>query len=110
LLWMIRFLLDGAEEPQAEAARMPQTDGTGDGRSKPQPYHLPPTVTNERTLARLPSRDMHRYPLRRAHELDGDVPINPAPQQLATDLIDYRLPFALLGTPKMMTGRYERSH
>ncbi len=84
---------------------MPQANGTGDGHSKPQPDHLPSTVTDERAPVRLASRTMHRYPLGRAHELDVDVPINPALQKLATNLIDHRFPFALFATSKVMAGQ-----
>jgi len=89
---------------------MPQADGTGDGDSEPQPDHLPSAIADESALVRISSRDMHRHPLGSPPGIDVDVLFIPAAHKLATNLIDHRLRFAFLATPKVVTGRDIRGH
>lgn len=77
---------------------MPQADGACYRCREMQADHLTSSIALERTHARFPSRYMHRYPFRRAHQLDHNILCDLSPSNLAADLFSDRLAFALFAS------------
>lgn len=71
-------------------------------RGEAQAYHLTSAIANESALVRLPSRYVHRYPLRRAHQLDLDILRELSPLNFAAYLFSHRLALALFPAAKVM--------
>jgi len=89
---------------------MPKAYGTDYRLGEMQANHLTSAISDERALARFPSRYVHRDPMRSSDEFDVDIWRDPALLNLAADLLWNRLARALFAATEEMSRRNVGRH